>query len=92
MIDVKDIGGMEAVKVALPNANLILVKAAKGYLMCGYLNLDAAEKLGDVACVVTGVKEIEDALNARVVKLTCGARKLGVKEGMSGWQALKIMG
>ena len=30
-------------------APMIIVKGETGYIMCGYLNLDAANSLGDVA-------------------------------------------
>jgi len=33
---------------------LVLVVAEKGYVICGYLNMETAEKLGDCAAVVTG--------------------------------------
>jgi len=80
------------VRVALHPAPLVLLVASKGYVMCGYLNLDTAEKLGQAAAMVTGVKTIEDALNAKIVKLTSKAAALGVKEGMTGREALGLMG
>ncbi len=77
--------------IELQNANLVLVKARQGYVMCGYLNLEAAEKLGDAACVVTGVKTAEDALEAEVKACTTKAGELGVKTGMTGREALELM-
>ncbi len=90
-VETRKIGDAEGIKVKLKNANLILIVAKHGYIMCGYLNPDVAEKLGDVACIVTGVKDFEDILNAKVVKLTSHARKLGIREGMSGKEALEIL-
>ena len=34
--------------------NMITIVCKKGYLMCGYLNLEAAEKFGDAAVLVSG--------------------------------------
>ena len=78
-------------KVYLPGAPLLLLVAQKGYVMCGYLNIDTAEKLGQAAAVVTGVKSFEDVLNAKVVRLTTHAKQLGIREGMLGRDALRRM-
>ena len=77
--------------VELNNANLILAIAPKGFLMCGYLDIFVAEKLKDAACVITGVKTVEELLNRPVVKLTPDAQKLGITLGMSGHTALEKM-
>jgi uncharacterized protein YunC (DUF1805 family) len=77
--------------IKLQKANLVLVKAKNGYLMCGYLNLEIAQKIGDAAAIVTGVKTAEDAMKAQIKSLTTAARDLGVKEGMTGAQALELM-
>ena len=79
------------VKVDLEGAPLLLIIAPKGYVMCGYLNLETAEKFGQVAAIVTGVKSFDDVLSAKVVKLTMKAKELEIKEGMVGRDALKRM-
>ncbi len=87
------IDGKKAIglKVDLQGAPLLLLVAQKGYVMCGYLNIGTAERLGQAAVVVTGVKSFEDVLNAKVVRVTTRAKQLGVKEGMLGRDALKRM-
>ena len=80
---------MDTILIELNNANLILVKAPKGFLMCGYLDIAIAEKLQDAACVIQGVKTVEELLNSPVVKLTRYAQKLGITINMSGRQALE---
>jgi uncharacterized protein YunC (DUF1805 family) len=60
-------------------------------LGCGYLSVEAAERLGDALAIVTGVKSYEDMLKAEVKKVSSAAALLGVKEGMSGKEALLIM-
>ena len=82
---------ISTIAVKLNNAGLILAVAPKGFLMCGYLDISAAERLKDAACVVTGVKTVEELLSKPVVKLTPDARKLGITLGMSGRSALEKM-
>jgi uncharacterized protein YunC (DUF1805 family) len=80
------------VRVELPSSPpLLLVVAEKGFVMCGFLNVDGAEKLGVAAAVVSGVKSFEDMLNAQVEAVTSEAKNLGVNEGMKGVDALKRM-
>lgn len=82
---------IETLVVKLNNANLIIATAPKGFLMCGYLDIAMAEKIKDAACIVTGVKTVEELLNKPVVKLTPEAQKLGITLGMSGRDALEKM-
>jgi len=91
MIEISKIEDAIGIKISIGNADLIIIKAKKGYLMCGYLNIEVAEKLGDAACMVKGVKSFEDVLNAKIYKLTEKARKLGITEGISGKEALKFL-
>lgn len=80
------------VKIGLPDSPpLLLVVADKGFVMCGFLNVDVAQKLGVAAAVVSGVKSFEDVLNAEVKAVTSKARDLGVSVGMKGVDALKRM-
>jgi uncharacterized protein YunC (DUF1805 family) len=70
---------------------LLLIVAEKGFVMCGFLNVDAAEKLGVAAAVVSGVKSFEDVLNAQIKAVTSKAKSFGVSVGMKGTEALKHM-
>jgi uncharacterized protein YunC (DUF1805 family) len=79
------------IKVDLPRAPLLLIKADKGFLMCAYLNLEAAESLGDTAAVVRGVRSFDEMLGAKVVGLTSAAKALGIKAGDDGAKALRSM-
>jgi uncharacterized protein YunC (DUF1805 family) len=60
---------------------LILIEGEKGFVMCGYLNIDAAESLGATAAVVFGVQSFEDVLNAEIKTSTKKANALGLKPG-----------
>lgn len=80
------------VKVELPDSPpLLLIIAEKGFVMCGFLNIEAAEKLGVVAAMVSGVKTFEDMFNAQVKAVTSKAKILGVETGIKGSEALKRM-
>ncbi len=79
-------------KVDLPNAPpLLLVMGEKGFVMCGFLNMDAAEKLNVTAAMVSGVKSFEDVLEAGVKAVTSEARKMGIEPGMKGTDAIKLL-
>ncbi|MDH7507452.1 MAG: DUF1805 domain-containing protein [Candidatus Thermoplasmatota archaeon] len=77
--------------IDLGSAPLILIKTKKGYVMCGYLNINTANKLGDIAGKVTGVKNFEDVLNANVVEVSENAKKIGLKKGMKARDFLNFI-
>ncbi len=77
-------------KVELPESPpLMLIVGKRGFLMCGFLNMEAAEKLGVAAAVVSGVKTFEEMLNKEVKVASSKAEALGVKAGMLGKEAVK---
>ena len=79
-----EIGGktFHAMKSTLPDAPpLLLIKGTKGYVMCGYLNIAVAEKVGSAAAVVSGVKTFDDVLNAQIKDVTSKALQMGLEPG-----------
>lgn len=79
-------------RVDLPESPpLLLMIAEKGFVMCGFLNVEAAEKLGVAAAMVSGVKSFEDVFNAEIKAATSKAKSFGVEVGMKGAEALKRM-
>lgn len=60
---------------------LLLIKGEKGFVMCGYLNYDAAENLGATAAIVSGVNSFNDVLNASIKNSTTKAKELGLETG-----------
>jgi uncharacterized protein YunC (DUF1805 family) len=78
-IDGKTFQGMKSTLPELPP--LLLIKGEKGFIMCGYLNIEVAEKLGAAAATVSGVNSFTDVLNAEIKESTCKAKKLGVEQG-----------
>ena len=71
-------GDIVGFKVELPNVPFILLKAGNGDIMCGYLCMDVANELGDIAGKVISVKTFDDALNAKVVEDSKKAKKMGI--------------
>jgi uncharacterized protein YunC (DUF1805 family) len=84
-------GSALGLKMDMEHAPLLVIRAAKGFVMCGYLNMDVANKLGDAAVRVTGVKSFEDVLNAKAVDVSEAAKKLGITIGMPAREALMKM-
>ena len=70
--------------------NMLVLVADKGYVMCGYLNQDAATQFGDAACVVGG-SSFEELLANPVKAVLPEAEKLGIQVGMTGKQACEIL-
>ena len=78
-------------KFEMQNAPLLVIKADKGFVMCGYLDIDMAETLGDVAVRVRGVNTFDDVLDAQVVGATAAAIDLGIDMKMNARDALERM-
>jgi uncharacterized protein YunC (DUF1805 family) len=78
-------------KMDMKHAPLLVIRAEKGFVMCGYLNMDVANKLGDVAVRVTSVQSFEDVLNAKAIDVSLEAKKLGINVGMTGKEILNRM-
>jgi uncharacterized protein YunC (DUF1805 family) len=78
-------------KAELPEspAPLVMIMGTKGLVCCGFINIDAAERLGVAAAMVSGVKTFDDVLTAEVKAATTKAQIAGVIVGMKGKDALK---
>jgi uncharacterized protein YunC (DUF1805 family) len=87
-----EIDGKNAIglKVDLPNSPpLLAIIGRTGFVMCGFLNTEAAEKFNVAAAVVSGVRSFEDVLKTEIKKTTSKGQLLGVKLGMTGKEAIK---
>ena len=85
--------GKEFTAYSIPTNNtfVLIIGAENGFLGCGYLNVEVANKVCDVCAIVTGVKTPDDMLDAKVIAVSEAAAKLGVTEGMTGKDALLLM-
>jgi uncharacterized protein YunC (DUF1805 family) len=84
-------GSALGLKMDMENAPLLVIRAGCGFVMCGYLNMDVANKLGDVAVRVTGVRSFEDVLNAKAQDVSMAAKNLGITIGMTAKDTLNKM-
>jgi len=71
---------IEAISLKLNSKTLVVLRGDKGYIMCGYLNMKAANKFKDVAVKITGVSSIKEALAAKVYSVSFAAKKLGIRK------------
>ena len=70
-------------------SNLVFIRGNNGFIMCGYLNLETAEKMGNIAAIATGVKTVDDMLKKDIISSTTHAQKVGIKPGISVLEALE---
>jgi uncharacterized protein YunC (DUF1805 family) len=77
----------ERIQLGLP---LLVIKGSKGFLGCGYINVEACNKTGEACAVVTGVKTHEAMLSAEIQAVSTEAAKLSVRVGMMGKEALEF--
>lgn len=78
-------------KLDLGTIPLLIIKTQKGYIASTYIDYGAAEKLGDIACFVSNVKNFNDFQKAKIKHVTTWAEDLGIRPGMSIKKALEIM-
>lgn len=79
-------------KVDLPDSPpLVMIIGQTGFIMCGFLNMEAAEKLNVTAATVSRVKNFDDVLEAEVKAVTSKAERKGIKVGMKGRDAVKLL-
>lgn len=88
IIDNKDFS-VHAVKTE--STVVLIIRAAHGILGCTYLSIETANRLLEHVALVSGVKNFDDMLEARVVKVSTAAETAGVKIGMTGREALLKM-
>ena len=88
-VDDKAIVGL---KVDLPDSPpLVAIIGERGFVMCGFLNIEAAEKLDAVAAMVSGVRTVDEVLEAKVKAVTSKARNLGIKPSLKGREVIKLL-
>ena len=79
-------------RVDLPDSPpLLLIVGRTGFVMCGFLNIDVAEKVNVTAAMVSGVKTFDDILAAEIKAVTSKAQVEGIKIGMKGEEAVKLL-
>jgi uncharacterized protein YunC (DUF1805 family) len=67
---------------------LLVIKAPKGIMGCGYLNIETFNQTGEAAVIITGVRTHDDMMRAKVVAVSKTAQAMGVELGMTGAEVL----
>lgn len=84
-----------AIEVKLPKTTLLVVTTDKGYIMCGALDVALLnERLRErniIAARATGVRTIQELLDAPLESVTYTAEDLGIVAGMTGRDAILRM-
>jgi uncharacterized protein YunC (DUF1805 family) len=70
---------------------LLVMKAPKGFLACGYINAATCDKTEEACAIVTGVGDFDAMKKASVVAVSKLATELGINIGDSGESALQKM-
>jgi len=91
MLEIKMLRDCTGVSIEMEKSKLLVIKAEKGIIGCGYISIEIAEKFEEAIAIITGVSSIEEMLEKPVVRVSKKARELGIKEGMSGREALEKM-
>ncbi len=68
---------------------LLVIKAPKGVMGCGYLNVETFNQTGEAGVIVSGVSTHEDMLKVKVAAASQAAQGLGIQPGMTGAEALQ---
>ncbi|MEM0141076.1 MAG: DUF1805 domain-containing protein [Thermoplasmatales archaeon] len=79
------------IKIDSTPAPIVIITGRKGFLMCGYLDMQAADKLGSVAASASGINSIEDLLNKEITRVSIKGKEAGISVGMKGRDALKFI-
>ena len=78
--------GLERHEIQL-DQKLLVVKGSRGVIGCGYLDIAAFERFGEVCAIVPAV-DTHGMPDAKVTAVTTKAKELGIEVGMSGREAL----
>ena len=85
-------GAALGIIVKLPHDELKIIRAEKGYLVCGYFNPKTIEKFKDAAVIITpSGRTFKEMLKKKVTYVSKQAKKLKIKKGMTGLRALDKM-
>lgn len=71
---------------------LLIMRAPKGFVACGYINIETCNRTGD-ACALVNAGNFDDMKTATIVAVAVSAQAeaLGIRVGDSGESALLKM-
>lgn len=70
---------------------LLTIRGDKGFLGCGYFNVDVCDKTKEACAIVTGVSNHNEMLTATIKQASSMAKELGIQEGMTGKEAIELL-
>jgi uncharacterized protein YunC (DUF1805 family) len=71
---------------------LLIMTGPKGFLACGYIDVETCNKTGEACAIVTGVDNYDEMKAAKIVGVSQAAAELGIMPGMDGAAALAMLG
>ena len=72
------------------NRPLLIMKAPKGFVACGYINIETCNRTGD-ACALVNAGNFEDMKVATIVAVSAQAEAMGIRVGDTAESALLKM-
>ncbi|MHA1275432.1 MAG: DUF1805 domain-containing protein [Promethearchaeota archaeon] len=86
----------QGIEASWEGGQWVAIICDKGMISCGAFDVELMEKHNQCIAVAYGSADkhlvtCEDLLNARIQGITKLARELGIKEGMTGREAIKIL-
>ena len=87
----EDLSHLDIFFYELGNLPLIVLRCKRGYIATAYINKEMAEKVGDVAGFVKGVKNVDEFMKAKLKETTSWGENAGIREGMTVKRAMEIL-
>ena len=84
-------GAAMGIAISMPKTKLLIIRAEKGYMACGYFDIKTIEALEDAAVIVKNVNSFSKMLKGKIEYVSKKAKKLGIKKQMTPMQALELM-
>lgn len=69
---------------------LLILKANKGFLACGYVNVNTCNVTQEACALVRGVLDFDEMLSATVCEVSKSAYDMGVRIGMLGKDVMAL--
>jgi len=86
---------IEGFVIPIGKVNLVFARSEKGLVGCGAFDVMALEKFGYAAAKVRpkgeSVSSLDDLMNGEIAAANPSAEKVGIKEGMTGKEALNLL-
>lgn len=86
---------IEGFVIPIGKVNLVFARTEKGLVGCGAFDVTALEKFGYAAAKVRpkgeSVKDLDDLMSGEIAAANLSAEKLGIKEGMTGKDAINLL-